>query len=709
MRRPRAALVLVVGALVALSLACSGGSSGGSDPEDTGGAPGPDDTAGGGGEDTGAPADGLRCAREGYPCTLGDADPVALERALALAAEAAARLGAGQSGRTAAEDLALEADLVELWADHDALVFRLVGTPPISVGDPRRAWADAAAGGPGAAPPPPPDVVGPQGGPRSALILDSIASELIDMGLTPTGQSAAALIGLHPDYDGRVTLRATSPGNPSLPLAAWDDLDDFDLVLYEGHGKQLCACPDALVPLEDCDAPDPAACLTHLFVGLADDYGPEIESRPGVSLAVTPLGTRWVTLSSDFFFDTWPAGLDDALVLVNACESQRGEDLGKALTGPGTATLGWTESVYGEDVARVTDALLGRMLDLGLDSAEALRQLGEEGALVGRAAPEAEAPRFVAHRDSAPVRAREVIHVTHPDEAFALVDGATLPLDGVAGDGVPDALRVGVRVEGVAEGTAGDAVLRVSVAGAQVERALDLGESPVPGEWWHDVTVDLGRDVAPGESLLVKGVVDLPEGGASEHVVEVQPTGLLVTFDTELSGSGELGAFSARWTGEADLLWDAGQSAWVGTGPLEYAEASVSAGVPDCSVTGLSTTNGTLAVRRLLWTGVASETVATFWPRDGGEAELVETFTLFCPGIGPGGTDIRLPQSGAWALGAFLSAHQLELDEVADGFVIGGFSDPGEPGVLARWTVSRTVVVEGAPLTEDTQLTLRQR
>lgn len=250
----------------------------------------------------------------------------------------------------------------------------------------------------------------------------------------------------------------------------------------------------------------------------------------------------FIMLTTPFFEETYPGGIDDAVILISACSSGASKDLLNALAGKNTSVVGWSQSV-GIGAAAAAGKLIAQKLvqvdenvedDSGLSvgqAIQAVRDLIDEHKSrpplsedeCRNPSPESAAQCALQHGTRSPltvindrpadpltgamltvvgdtaIRAREIVYLV--DEVGGeLQGGATLPLVGTAGDGSADSVDLTIRVDGLGlEGRPRDVGLRVHFEGRPIDVDRELESEVADGVWQLDYRLPLGRDARGAE------------------------------------------------------------------------------------------------------------------------------------------------------------------------------------------------------------------
>ena len=526
----------------------------------------------------------LDCVRDGFPCNWGDVDPAVVRRTDAVGQVAAALMGQARSTDAVASLLRSAPGVVEVQAGDLAVRFRLQGGRPAWVavpGDPARPrMGGPVRRPPGASLPSartgkPAGIAARQPGEgKRALVVSPFEWQW-------PGKTLGVVEELRDSRDygkddgGAVDYRANlaeNARNPLGPLAPGDDsdaaqvlghvgetvsLDDFrhwnryNFVYLSTHGQAVCdggRCYTLLLAGPDIDGATglalahprepgltPVYTTTNLHPGLtpaeAETCVREMQAGDGgVRTAPAPAGKPClftqdkgyadIALSTDFFRHAYPAGLENIVVFLAACQSLKSPDLAGHLLQGGAgrpnrnvAVLGYDEVVFSDAAAEI-GALVADLMtsDAGpaLDTQSIIDIVGglERFASVpfsGIAQGAADLPgrpaRFV-ERATNPTHARDIVELVDPATGVELADGASLATFGTA-PGKRDGIRVGTRLRGVGDRGEADAVdLYLSVDGRQAGSAFRASRRVQDGVFEvEDRDIELGFDL--GERTTV--------------------------------------------------------------------------------------------------------------------------------------------------------------------------------------------------------------
>ena len=508
----------------------------------------------------GAPID-LDCRREGYPCSLSEADPDSLDLTITILKELwnVRHSGTMDDVRTYLEN---HPDVVSIWGDGRFVSFRVEGMSPAIFDDTTIHLSD------------PPEAISRskqsvssrsrsqfellnEAYPTATQMEDfdgqsnlvrqknkSRLNEVVGEDLTGDGKvdqkdrkRALVLAPFEWDfapYDESATLAGNLESlagyggsvefkhNPieedqNITIDDWLSFGNYDTVTVSTHGARACGVPGDLSE----------RCEVWISSGIVFDflYGPPF-SPYGVWIAMhysdidqqTPTtGDLFLTL--DFWRFHYPEGLDKQLVTLSACETggSEGGELAAAMGGEDFVMSGWTESVL-SDVAYDTALAFNEELAKGLNTTEAFDKIAGQGLFPYVDEDGLEVAFEVMSPNDDAVRLFELAHLVH--------DGSGLPegwnivelVTGIVGDTEPDNLRLTLQIDGVTTESKPDFQVRYRVQDKDVPGTYDLGAATLVNGYEHRYEVE--HDVSLGFPLVggdvpIEVIVDLPEGGDS--------------------------------------------------------------------------------------------------------------------------------------------------------------------------------------------------
>jgi hypothetical protein len=305
---------------------------------------------------------------------------------------------------------------------------------------------------------------------------------------------------------------------------------NYDVVHVVTHGTRIC---------------DPEGCRGMLVAGTLESAlpaGPETEAEKLKSLAETGVsyakGVRglvleldldgYLVLNADFFRKHYKERLNDTLIFLNACQSFSpvATDLVDAVQGTGSVLFGWTETVRGVDAIAAAVALYEALSEWGYPAQVALDQIGE--LKVGEAVPGNSAPelRLSQRPDGGDLRIRDVVTLLNPGSGQVLTASDLVSIQGIQGDGIPDAAPYMLRVDGVKPELASGMTVHVSIDGSEGEPVpLTSGQVNEQDQWTVSGMLPLGYDLEEETAVTFRAWVNLHSGGESRHEASATLTG----------------------------------------------------------------------------------------------------------------------------------------------------------------------------------------
>jgi len=303
--------------------------------------------------------------------------------------------------------------------------------------------------------------------------------------------------------------------NDQVSLEIFLDWNQWDVIFWFSHGS-----PDVL---------GGGKALPYLE-STPDGWALRGEIGPGVSVqTASGNNTLHLSLWKEFFQRVQPRG--DQLIYLGLCDSMQ---FWATLPQPDTTALGWTRPVpqtTNHQAASALGELLFRFGYASDDALEALQLLdfhqwtGEryesEGTFTTELVPQ-----------GTPRRGRDTVTLRDAN-GEALVDGSTVPFEGIPGDGEPDILRIEFLLEAVPTDEIEALEYAVFVDDEELESDITLepaaytaaaikGDTPQP--WTGSGVVHFGRDLTAGEVGLLSRLRIEVKGamrGHTAHEVEV--------------------------------------------------------------------------------------------------------------------------------------------------------------------------------------------
>ena len=452
------------------------------------------------------------CGAPDYPCDWADVPDATIDLTQRLTDEARARVVAGGSFADVAAWLQSQPGVATVESDDHAVRFRPVGGRAVWVVDEATFRGPAAARDsdfrlasvriPVAGPPTDPDaLVGGDIEDKQALVLSPYFWNFDPNDSAP---SATAALQATRGYAGHVTqILNAKKGDQTVGLDAFEHWDQYDVVFVSSHGARICGA-------ERCRAVIAAG---ELGAGQPISWFQRRSLRgTGIELMTDGSGTFTMLLDADFFRNWYPNGLDETLVIIDACETlgPKVSDIADVLRGSTSEYLGWTETVNAAISTTATSTLLKSMAT-GLTVRQAYRRLGSL-----KDDPGSGAQLSIVGPAAGDLRTREIVSFRDASGATTLAPGAKIPITGTPGDGQPDRVPWHVLVEGLDAEEAGATPLHVTIAGSTANPVTVAdGKQVKPDVWLVDGEVPLTMDLAVGAPVSMRASVDLVDTGTS--------------------------------------------------------------------------------------------------------------------------------------------------------------------------------------------------
>lgn len=561
-----------------------------------------------------ADPDRLDCRAQDYACTWDEVEPHRIEATAELALDLDEQATDGWDPEQLAQTLAAHDEVVEAMVDDVALWFRLEGARPVWVAsangfavedeDDLQATAtnqhtegtatalDRDLTPPSASQPAvPAGVVGQDPASKSALVINPFDWESDLLGARGVAEILAETRGYEDNvehiYNPSLDEQVVSPDH----FLGWEE---HDVVHVTTHGFHVCEGAD-----------DEGPCWTALALGQKGERVPAnrveedllrafgYHGHPGATI-VWHRGQAAPALSGDWLSAHYAGRLDDTLVFIEACSSSRAGDLQAGLSGESSVFLGWSAVAFKRDAGPASWRFYEEASERGVTSTTAYDELVADGM------HRSEGPRWVTrgfegaddpdstmekyriedgelervtvqvetHIDAelqhfAPgmdLRIREVIELQDPQDGTPLTDGRTVPM---GEDEHGPTLPVRLEVDGILPGEEGDTTVELIVNGVTVAEGwrLDTDAEQVDPETYRiEETVGLPIGFAEADTLTLDARVALPEGGQSQHVVDLEPLRYELRFEAQLG----MGAEDNHLEGSFPLSYDVDAGVWTG-------------------------------------------------------------------------------------------------------------------------------------------------
>ena len=551
-RRTVLAVCLSIAASSALLLATGCAKESPTSPAD------PDTPSDGGpGDGPGDPTSPFECGRKGYPCSLSDVPLEVLERSDALGDSAVTLLVDGSSTAEVVARLQAEDGMAEVQSDDGAIRFRLGGG--------RATWimleGDELDGDQGAASPviaphgvPEPDrnVVGDDIEQKRALVLSPF---LWSFGGYDDGPPVAAILEGTRGYEGRVKFLANDSAlDTTVGVEAFTGWGQYQVVHVTSHGRRVCedAGCRAMIVINTLEA------LAHGGSQTPAELTKTLEHQGlDVTKSKHHPGTTFVAATAAFFQATYPSGLDNTVVFLNACQTfgWLATDLVEAIHGNSSVVLGWDEPVHADEAKAAAVALFQDLSDGGYTAEAAYNRLGalKNGTATDFGSP----PRLVLglRPRGGDLRIRDIVTLLDPVSEQELTAATVVAIDGVEDDGQPDGAPWLVRVDGMTKEEAEKAILHVTIDGVAADPvAVADGTSNDKDQWTVSGTVALGYDLTEEKTVGFHAWVELPDEGKSEQTVSAELSGDAPIMGREWKF---VATHTTSWTGIANTPYTA--------------------------------------------------------------------------------------------------------------------------------------------------------
>ncbi len=301
----------------------------------------------------------------------------------------------------------------------------------------------------------------------------------------------------------------------TVTLQHYESWNDYDLVYLSGHGARVC---------RDGGLFEEATCTIELNTNIFKREE-ESERKPGVQFGYhfasdTPFDVDYVEyfLEDSFFRHTYGGSLDNAMVILSACETGGAfaNTLARALGRDGFVMMGWSESIGNND-ANIAMLRFVLLLRRGLSAEEALEQLESEDLRTFSYpdGPDAELMRYAP--SGGDQRLIEVIGLENLNGPLRNGDAVEV----VRKDGT-DRLNLIARLDGVTDANRQDFKIRIELDGEPIGDVYDLSDASQVDEYGYLVElneVDSGS-LLELEFYELSAIAELPEGGESRFRVD---------------------------------------------------------------------------------------------------------------------------------------------------------------------------------------------
>ncbi len=577
-------ILLVISLLIIASLACSLPLVGGrGDSADTNRESVSDQDS----EDNAS--EDLRCTQMGYPCTFADTSREKIERGLDLMDLADEVFAQEGNAIAVAERLLEESDIAEMYYDERGVWYRVKGAPPLvflhpeafayeldEETDPEQSSLAAnvlfspnqpSGDGPiGENPPGEKAVkkalfVNPIVWQFGSSVHDSVRSQLLAY---PDYQCPGCINYLPGDTNAKDLINEENQAaGPSYEqFLGWKE---YDLIHVFAHGYQFCPgksvsasglpivsgdrenFPDNTAGVIEGTNLDDGECVTMIQSGHFQTREYLLENPrevAGIAWAHKPGDDVWGELiTTDFFRNEYPGGLDDTILFFTSCQLLKDESLANTLKGTNTAVFGWSQTVTGDRGKATAKQFFNELIDNGLRASVAYDKTIQSESHTEHSEDWHGAELKMVLDQGTDPRGREVVILMQPVFREKLEENDAVPVDGVPGDGKNDELFILIQVDGVDEDQ--------NIEDFEIHLALDGEELPEtfkPAEKIGDYSyrafeiLPLTFDAAERDFVELEAWVDLPEGGDTRHYLE----------KIEIAACGWTGSASGSKSGELE-------------------------------------------------------------------------------------------------------------------------------------------------------------
>jgi len=597
----------LVAAFIAMAIAIAGGCGGCPTSEDS--AAEGDDGNGGPNESAGqTPNNTAACGTPSFPCTWEDVSEEVFDRTDAIAGEALTVAVNTRSADAVAAAIRAHDEAIVLGSSPGAVRFRIDGGRPawVFIGsddgmtkgaglvDLVSPWAGPPAANSDADEPP----IGPQRHgekpKKKALILSPFLWQWELGGTTDADRTREieSIFQSVDDYEDGVTVHASGASNNRIEynvnLGHFLTFAEYDAIHISTHGGVACDGTDCITGLATGDfwrrPRDPEedkrwrqrlrmagieiAYMPLVNVEAARELGLHaIERETETGAADHSAGTAHklgpvVVVTSKFFAQNYPGGLDDKIMFFDACEGGKHTDLATVLAGQNTAVIGWTTVVYASKSSLVSSCfwklLLGKKQQSPRTGKDNCPKVAREARKGGTDVEDAYAKiRQLAHNvrmgpgpprsllveqepgqqqagqvrpAAAPVietvgndatRGREIIRLVDED-GDQLSDRGAVKLVGAPGDGEADQLEVTAELMGLRDDDDPNAFrIQLSVDDREVASTWTAVEPVEPGVFRGTKLLDLGFDLPEGRRFNLDPWVTYPGGLSRWHYEDI--------------------------------------------------------------------------------------------------------------------------------------------------------------------------------------------
>jgi hypothetical protein len=494
-------------------------------------------------QDASEPPTDLDCVAMELPCTPRDVDPEVVMRSSEIQESMLEKLETGVSIESVVAELETMDEVRLVLSNFYGYVFMLEGGLMMGYYDTNLAYArDELTGPSGAAqiiaPPRPlharplPDIVGNDTDRENderikrALVLSPFDFEYQ---LPDAGSGTAATLEGIPDYTGQVDFFRDDEVTIST-FAGWSQ---YDFVLYNGHSgmfdgrdRHSGAQTRVMILTTGVEVASQSACdvLKSEYDDLGGVFCLNIRVRvPGSNGEAVDVVKSYYAIMPQFLSRHGSANLEKSVIIINSCQSFSGDSFKNTLAGPGSVFFGWTQSVIGPFADPAVETLVFELAK-GFKSEKAHSRLcsGSPGCVDPNGA------RLERGGPPDDLRIRELAMFLHPITKEPLTHEDRIYIQGYPQDNETDRMPFFVEILGIeATDPLEKFTLSFEINGEQVAETWSLAD-PSSFEKWIQVDDDTFRvfdwitlpsDFVQGQTLQLRAILDLEEGGKSKSVL----------------------------------------------------------------------------------------------------------------------------------------------------------------------------------------------
>jgi len=585
-------ILLVISALLIASLACSLPFGGGDNGEQSSFLDGEVNQSN---DSTNTTTDeSLRCTQLAYPCTFAETPREKIERSMELMDLADETFALDGTAVAVAERLLDEGDIAEMYYDERGVWYRVEGAPPMVFLHPEAfqfgldeevSQQESRVGSKVLLSPYLPDGDGPIGEnpPREkpqkkaifvnpivwqfgSSVYDTVQNQLKEY---PDYECTGCVKYLQRDSNAKDLISAETPSaGPSYEqFLGWEN---YDLIHVFAHGYQFCpgksvtssgrpvvsgdreTLPENTAGVIEGTSVEEGECVTTIQTGHYQTREYLLENPrdvAGIAWFHKPGDEVWGELvTTDFFRDRYPGGLDDTILFFTSCQLMKDESLANVLKGTNTAVFGWTQSVKGTRGKSTAKQFFTELIDHGLRASVAYEKTTQSESHTEHSEDWHGAElKMVLDQGSDP-RGREVVVLMQPVYRTKLEEKDAVPVEGVAGDGENDELFILIQVDGIDEDqNVQDFEIHLAVDGEELQETFQPNEPNGDYSYRAYEILSLPFDAADRDVVELEAWVDLPEGGDTRHYLQ----------EIEIAGCGWTGTASGAQSGnlKGDILF----------------------------------------------------------------------------------------------------------------------------------------------------------